>query len=151
MWHEIWIQNGRPREGLIARIRRKTRLQYHYAIRYVVKENTRIRNSKMAEAISENEDRILWDEVRKMTKSNNNLPNVMDGLDNVNEITDIFYNKYNDLYNCVSYDKEEMNALATDINSRIENECQYKINHSKPIITVAEVREAVHMLKQGKK
>ena len=60
----------------------------------------------MAEAISENEDRILWDEVRKMTKSNNNLPNVMDGLDNVNEITDIFYNKYNDLYNCVSYDKK---------------------------------------------
>ena len=106
MWHEIWVQNGRPRDGFIARIRRKTRLQYHYAIRYVVKENTRIQNSKMAEAISENEDRILWDEVRKMTKSNNNLPNVMDGHDNINEITDIFYNKYNDLYNCVSYDKK---------------------------------------------
>ena len=52
------MQNGRPRDGHIANIRRKTRLQYHYAIRHVVKENTRIRNKKLAEAVAENNDRF---------------------------------------------------------------------------------------------
>ena len=32
-WHEIWIQCGRPNQGEVAIIRRKTRLKYHYAIR----------------------------------------------------------------------------------------------------------------------
>ena len=44
-----------------------------------MKENIRIRNNKMGEAVSNNNDRMLWDEVRKMTKANNNLPNVIDG------------------------------------------------------------------------
>ena len=105
----------------------------------------------MAEAIAENKDRVLWDEVRKMTKSNNNLPNMMDGLDNINEITGIFYNKYNDLYNCVSYKTNELDDLSTNINLRIENECQNEMNTSKHNITVYEVRDAIQMLKQGKK
>ena len=67
-------------------IRRKTRLQYHYAIRRVVKDNTRLRNNKMADAIAENEDRVLWDEVRKITRSNNELPKV---VNNCNTIEDI--------------------------------------------------------------
>ena len=58
MWHEIWVQDERKRKGYIANIRRKTRLQYHYAIRHVVKENTRIRNKKLAEAVAENNDRV---------------------------------------------------------------------------------------------
>ena len=44
-----------------------------------------------------------------------------------------------------------MNALSTDINSCIENECQNKINSSKHNITIGEVRDAIHKLKQGKK
>ena len=76
---------------------------------------------------------------------------MMDGLDNVNEITGIFYNKYNDLYNCVSYKTNELDDLSTNINLRIENECQNEMNTSKHNITVYEVRDAIQMLKQGKK
>ena len=90
MWHDIWVQKGRPREGYIANIRRKTRLQYHYAIRHVVKENNKIRNKKLAEAVSENNDRVLWEEVRKMSKTNKELPTMMDGLSSTEEITDFF-------------------------------------------------------------
>ncbi len=80
-------------------MKRKTRLKYHYAIRYVMKENSRIRNNKMADAISTNNDRVLWDEVKKMTKTNNNLPNIIDGSTGIEEISDIFAEKYETLYN----------------------------------------------------
>ena len=59
MWHDVWVQSGKPREGDIANMKRKSRLKYHYAIRFVMKENIRIRNNKMAEAVSVNNDRAL--------------------------------------------------------------------------------------------
>ena len=59
-WHYIWKENGRKRQGFIADIRRKTRARYHLAIRKVKKEQTRIRNVRMAEAIVNNNDRELW-------------------------------------------------------------------------------------------
>ena len=77
IWHDIRVQSGKPRHGDIANMKRKSRLKYHYAIRYVTKENIRILNYKMGEAISKNNDRVLWDEVRNMTKTIHDLPNVM--------------------------------------------------------------------------
>ena len=38
---------------------RHTRARYHYAVRYVIKEETRIKSNRMAEAISEGNDRNL--------------------------------------------------------------------------------------------
>ena len=121
MWHDVWVQSGKPRQGDIANMKRKSRLKYHYAIRHVTKENIRIRNYKMAEAISNNNDRVLWDEVRKMSKTSNNLPNAMDGVTGTDEISSIFADKYDTLYNSVGYDMNEMNRLASDIESRIDN------------------------------
>ena len=87
VWHDVWVQSGKPKQGDIANMKRKTRLKYHYAIRYVTKENIRIRNNKMGEAVSSNNDRVLWDEVKKMTKTNNNLPNIIDEKTEVEEIS----------------------------------------------------------------
>ena len=46
--HDAWIIAGKPRDNSdIAKAKRISRLQYHYALRYVAKENIRIRNTKM--------------------------------------------------------------------------------------------------------
>ena len=76
------------------------------SIRHIVKDNNKIRNNKLADAIAENNDRLLWDEVRKMSKTNNELPRVMDDHSSVEEIKYIFANKYDILYNTVNYDTE---------------------------------------------
>ena len=152
-WHEIWIQCGRPNQGEVAIIRRKTRLKYHYAIRYVMKENIRIRNNRMGEAVAENNDRSLWAEAKKMIKSNNILPNTIDGEDDSSEITKIFCEKYDSLYNSVGYSSQDMNKLVEDINSRIEIELQNTVvtNNKKEFITIKEVKTAISQLKLGKK
>ena len=97
VWHDVWMQSGKPRHGDIANMKRKTRLKYHYAIRFVKEENIRIRNNKMGEAISTNNDREMWKEVKNMTKSNDNLPNFIDGLTGIKEISGIFADKYTTL------------------------------------------------------
>ena len=153
MGHDIWANSGRPTHGYLANIRRKTRLKYHYALRRVVRDNERMRNEKMGEAISENDDRILWDEVRKLTKTNKSLPKMMDGLTNSADITEIFSEKYKTLYNTVGYNIQELQRLTESINSRIDNGCTDNSestchNH---MITVKEVKDAIDALKQGKK
>ena len=151
LWHEIWVQMGRPREGYLANIRRKTRLRYHYAIRKIVRNETKLRNDKFAEAISNNDDRALWDEVRKISKVNNDLPIAMDGHSNTDEITDIFADKYKTLYNSVSYNKHELKRLTADIDSRIDNSCPNNTAIHPHSITVQDVKKAIIDLKQGKK
>ena len=122
-WHDVWVQQGKPRDGDVANMKRKTRLKYHYAIRYVTKENIRIRNYKMAEAISTNNDRVLWDEVRKMSKTTSSLPNNMDGITGADQISSLFAEKYDALYNSVSYNNEELGRLKTDFESLIGTGC----------------------------
>ena len=72
----------------------------------------------MAEAISLNNSRALWDEARKMTKTNNNLPIMMDGSTDTNEIANIFSNRYNTLYYSVGYASHDMDHLKKDIEER---------------------------------
>jgi exonuclease III len=38
MWHKVWAESGRPRNGTVADIMHKTRAAYHYAIRRVRRE-----------------------------------------------------------------------------------------------------------------
>ena len=45
---------------------RRTRARNHYAVRYVIREETRIKSNRMTEAISEGNDRNLWKEMRSL-------------------------------------------------------------------------------------
>ena len=116
------LECGKPRYGDIANMKRKTRLKYHYAIRSVTKENIRIRNCKMGEAISQNNDRVLWDEVRKINKTNHDLPNMMDGITGTEEISNIFGDKYKTMHNMISYNEQNMINLKHKIESHINLE-----------------------------
>ena len=88
-----------------------------------------------------------------MTKSNDELPSMMDGQTGTDEISKIFADKYETLYNTVSYNKQDMDKLKEVIDSNIAKECpnglvQPNNRHS---ITVKELKEAIDMLKLGKK
>ena len=152
-WHDIWIQSGKPRNDGIARMRAITKLRYHYAVRYVNDENIRLRNQRMGEAIARKNDRMLWDEVRKMSKSSNELPSMMDGQTGIEEISKIFADKCETLYNSVSYDNHDMDNLKKEIDTHIEKVCPNDLvqTNCKQNITVKELKDAVGMLKWGKK
>ena len=118
-----------------------------------MKENISRRNKRMGEAISANNDRKLWDEVRKMTKSNDELPSMMDDQTGVLEISKIFSDKYDALYNSVSYDNHDMNKLYREIETCIANKCPNNLVQLIPrqSILVKELKDAIMSLKLGKK
>ena len=71
----------------------------------------------MGEAISNNNDRLLWDEVKNMSITCNNLPNIIDDKTEVEEISNIFAEKYDTLYNSVSYSLNDLDRLKMNINT----------------------------------
>ena len=119
LWHKIWCESGRPRSGVVADIMRRTRAAYHYAIRYVKQNERSIIQQRFAEAVASNHTRDLWSEVRKLNGNSARPVNVVDGLADPKQIADQFSNKFNDLYNSVSFDTNEMEHIDQVINDRI--------------------------------
>ena len=77
-WHRVWVDRGRPRSGDIAYKMRRARGQYHYAVRYVHKEYNNLRNIRMAEAISNNNQRDLYKEAKVLYGVRKKLPDIID-------------------------------------------------------------------------
>ena len=61
-WSEIWCQNGKPDVGLVADIFRKTRRDYHYAVRAQPLQAELTRKEKLAVCLADNNSRDLWKE-----------------------------------------------------------------------------------------
>ena len=65
-WNSIWLENGAPRNGTLADIRRSIRAQYHYAIRHAQKvKDQRIAN-KLATKVFNSGPNEFWNNVRHM-------------------------------------------------------------------------------------
>ena len=56
-WHNLWVSCGRPHDGVVADIMRKTRATYHYAVRSVKRREQDIVNQRFATALLSHKDR----------------------------------------------------------------------------------------------
>jgi hypothetical protein len=56
LWHDIWVECGRPHDGVVASIMRRTRASYHYAVRYVKNNRFDIIKDRFASAILYNKE-----------------------------------------------------------------------------------------------
>ena len=144
-WHFIWKENGKPRNGVIANIARRTRATYHYAIRSAIKNQTKIRSHKMAESICRNSTRDFWREVKQIKRQNKSVPLTVDGYNNDTDILNTFKNKYEQLYNSVPYCPDEIDLINDDLNELIVDE-----QHTVSCIYAKDIADAISHLKKGK-
>ena len=107
----------------------------------------------MADAISNNKDRDLWQEVKQLKHSNKSVPNVMDNLTGSNNIISLFTDKYKNLYNSVGFNLDELELLNSNINNKIkEKHTDFKLDSNYEfLISVNDVKDAISSLKPDKK
>jgi hypothetical protein len=149
-WHNIWKDNGSPRSGLIANIRRETRAKYHLAVKNLKRNSDNIRAEQMAKALLLNQTRDFWSEVKKVRTSNNNIPSQIDNTSGESNISELFAEKYCDILNSVSYHEEDMSNMLDKIDNRIDELCnENKCSHNHTI-TVEDIRKGTSKLKRGK-
>lgn len=145
-WHHQWRDSGQPHHGQVAEMRRITRARYHRALRHVIKDGDSIKMERMAQAIIDNRTRDLYTEVRKIKGRNNFAPANVDGYSNVSDISDVFSNKYKNLYNSVPYDNQRMK----DIINEIDEKLHVSNNVALYSVSVHDVINAIKSLKSGK-
>ena len=150
-WHSIWKDNGRPETGLIVDIRRKTRRDYHNALRSHAKSDDINRMTNMATKCLSDDRRDFWSEVKKMLGNTKSLPQIVDDAHGTMAITEVFKSKYDTLYNSVPYDKLKMetfqNHVDTLIGSNSGEQCNYCTSHS---ICADDVNTGICSLKHNK-
>lgn len=151
-WHNLWKSNGSPREGVVADVRRRTRAQYHLAVRQAKLNSERYKATKIADSLLKNDKADFWSEVRKMNKSSQKLPNMVDGISGEEMIGDLFAKKYANLYNSVSYDKQVMTSIFHDINRLISTNCSCETSSCdrQHFTTVADIVSHVKLLNFNK-
>ena len=153
-WHNIWIDNGRPLQGVVSEIRRHTRREYHRVYKMTMRHAGTIASNKMAQAIRCNSMTEFWKEVKAHRKRKVNYPSTVDGVHGDDGISEIFASKYNELYNVVSYNDVDINALQADVDQAIINaceQCSHCCTYHTHDISAGEVAEAIIRLKQSKR
>ena len=110
----------------------------------------------MARAISENNSRELWQEVKKIRKNKCEKSYCMDNAIGEHNIASLFAIKYEELYNSVRYDEQSFSSIISEntddiksqcIVSDVDSDCDIIHTHS---ITVQQIKCATSKLKPGK-
>ena len=155
VWHFMWQQNGSPREGVIADIRKRTRAAYHYAIRYAKKQSDIGRANILADDLLNRRSRDFWTEVKRMKGTHRQIPVNVDGILSETGISELFANKYRRLYNSVSYSQNEMDDILKDIDIKYcsNNKCDGVCSANcicRHALTVGNIEYAIRSIKHGK-
>ena len=99
-WHAIWISMGKPLNCQIYNVMKHTRNQYHYAVRRVKNNATKIEQDNMLVSFL---DGKAPDLIKKLKSNRLNskpkAPSHMDGKVGNANIADHFASKYDELYN----------------------------------------------------
>ena len=93
---------------------KRTRHQYHYAVRRCKSNKLNIQKQRLAENIHNSIN--FWREIKKINPANKLSTTIMDNANGDKEITSLLVNKYETLYNSVPTDDNEMNQLHLIIN-----------------------------------
>ena len=150
LWHTLWKENHSPSSGLIYEIRRKTRSEYHYALRKLRDGERSLRYEQMSRRVLADNSSKFWEEVKRIRGNSKVIANNVDGVQG-DAIADVFANKYNGLYNSVSYDDGEMSILKKDIDVMIHSCYDHSTDVRTPVISVQDVALAVGEMKTGKR
>lgn len=115
-WGWLWKECGKPLTGIVYDIMKQTKGKYHLDVKRIKKSQKDLQFQKMAQAISKNESRNFWSEVKKLK---GRVAPSIDGKTNNEDICKIFKNKYEKLYNSVPSNKSAMDQIKTINNDKI--------------------------------
>ena len=115
-WDAVWKSAGKPLNTVLHTIMKKTRNQYHYAIRKCKRASEYLKKEKLLNSSLLQGNKNIFDEIRKMRKTNDNTPSKIDGCD---DPAQRFSEVYRKLFNSTQ-DTIETDEILADVNATIE-------------------------------
>ena len=96
--YKLWLDNNKPKSGLVADIMRSNRCQYHSQVKWVKQNISFIQSQQMAKSMVEGKTSDFWAEVKRIRGCKSTVTASVDGEVDDGCIADLFANKYKTLY-----------------------------------------------------
>ena len=106
-------------------------------------------SNKLAESLLNNSTKDFWSEIKKLGGKKLSLTNRIDSSVGQEAVAETFRNKYEMLYNSVSYDTNSMESLKNRIDTLTSSICCSHNTH-KHDINVSDIEQALLSLKRNK-
>ena len=141
-WRAVWLSAGKPQNGQLHMLMKKTRNIYHLQIRKMKRIQNRVkRNALLNSCLNNNGD--LFKEIRKQRRCNKVITTSIDGCKE--DIPTYFANKYEKLYNGVD-DRDNLVMIQEHLRKNINRDDLEGVDIIIPKLVV----EAIKRLKPGK-
>jgi hypothetical protein len=124
---------------------RKSRSEYHYAVRKCQQQGNLLKSKKMAECIMRNDVSAYWSEIRKIKTNARKVPGMVDNITGDKNISELFAKKFSNLYNCVGYDTCNIDEISKKIHDSLHID---NLNNS--MFTHGELSAAIKNITLGK-
>ncbi|ELT93987.1 hypothetical protein CAPTEDRAFT_193556 [Capitella teleta] len=145
-WHRAWKERGRPDHGPLYDMRKMTRARYHNAVRFIKKQEQILRNTSLANSMSDLDYNHFWREVKWIKDSRKPVASTVDDFNTRAEICKVFTDKYSALYNSIIFDSSDMIRYLDNINRDLLHDSTASYLY----FSTADVKKAVSGLKTGK-
>ena len=124
LWHRLWIANGRPHDGYVAQIMRKSRSSYHAEVRKVMREQEQVKMDNLAQSLLSHESRDPWREVKRLRGNNGKLPTIVQAAKTPQDIAALFRTQYASLYTSVQGSVTGLDEFCRSIDAQCsDDEC----------------------------
>ena len=141
-WFAIWNSAGRPINCELHRIMKRTRNIFHLVLRKCRKSEDKIKSNKLLEACLNN-DKNIFDEIKKLRKCNTDVVNSIDG--EAENVENHFANIYENLYTSV-----DDRADVLEISKKLEHQINILSLNDVARVTPEVIKDAIKKLNAGK-
>ena len=115
---QIWLNENLPRQGIIHENYIKARARFKYAVKYIKKNEDKLRKESMAKNLANKDTIEFWKDIAKSNNCKTPLPDQIDEAKGSDNIIKLWKKHFYDIFNCLKSKKEYIspNNLNVPIN-----------------------------------
>ena len=131
--YHLWQDHGKPRQGPIFSIYAQSRRRFKYALRFIKKHENDLWREAIAKKYADNNPNALWSEINKINNSKVPLPTSIEDATGSENITILWKDHYNKLFNCLN-------------NNKVNTHTKYESSSNVQNVTSQEILNAIKKL-----
>ena len=98
---KLWLEAGKPRQGFISHEYHRSKAKFKYALRHIKRNENVLRKEALAKKLSNLNVKDFWKEISKINNSKSVLPSSINNANSPGEITKLWEDHFNKLFNCL--------------------------------------------------
>ena len=109
----VWVNEGKPRQGLIFNYMKNTRARFKYGLRILKQHKNQIISNSLAAKLQQTRPDHFWKDINRWHSSKMPTPNCIDGVTGANDIVELWKDRFQRLLNCIQ--DENIEELPVDV------------------------------------